>query len=370
MTQPLRIGIVGVGKISDQYFQGIKNHPTIETHGCCDLDQARARQVAEAQNIRAYESSEAMVADENIDLVVNLTIPAAHTAINCAALEAGKHVYVEKPLAIDFEDGQRAVASAEKSGQRLGCAPDTFLGSAQQTARAAVDGGLIGQPIAATAFLTCRGHESWHPAPEFYYQKGGGPMLDMGPYYLTALVNLFGPVKRIAGLGKKGFDQRTITSQPLNGKVMDVEVNTHITGIAEFHNGVVATIIMTFDTGYTGLKGLQLYGTNGTLHAGDPNKFDDDIRYWEIGAKEPRILPVRHATGMGRGSGPAEMASALALGLSPRINAPLALHVLEAMLAFEQSGESGTFIELTTTTPQPAPIPEDLPFGQFYPHPN
>jgi len=366
MTQPLRIGIVGVGKISDQYFKGIKNHPTIETVGCCDLDQARAQSVAEAQGIRAYETTNALFADETVDLVVNLTIPAAHTTINCAALQAGKHVYVEKPLAVDFEDGQKAVVTAEKTGRLLGCAPDTFLGSAQQTARAAVDSGLIGRPIAATAFLTCRGHETWHPAPEFYYKKGGGPMLDMGPYYLTALVNLFGPIKRIAGLGVKGFDQRTITSQPLHGKVIDVEVNTHITGVAEFHNGAVATIIMTFDTGYTGLKGLQLYGTDGTLHAGDPNKFDDDIRFWKIGAKEPEILPVQHATGMGRGSGPADMASALAQGVESRINSPLALHVLEAMLAFEQSGESGAFVELTTTTPQPAPIPAGLPFGQLH----
>jgi len=365
MSEPLRLGLVGVGKISGQYFKGIQDHPLITAVACCDLDAARAEAVAAEQGIKAFPSAEAMCADPDVQLVVNLTIPAAHTAINRAALAAGKHVYVEKPLAVEFDDGKAAVDAAQQSGTSFGCAPDTFLGSRQQTARAALDAGAIGRPIAATAFMTCRGHETWHPAPEFYYKKGGGPMLDMGPYYLTALVNLLGPIKRIGGVGIKGFEQRTITSQPLHGTTIDVDVNTHVTGVAEFHSGVVATLIMSFDTTFTGLPALQIYGSEGTLGAGDPNQFDGDAKLWKLGSKEPEILPVRHPTGMARGSGPADMAAALLAGRTSRVDARLSLHVLEAMLAFEKSGETGQFIELTTTVERPEPIPADLSFGQF-----
>jgi len=366
MTQITRIGLLGVGKISGAYFHGISMFPGLKITACADQDAARARTVAAEHGIRAAESVEALLHDHDVDLIVNLTIPAAHAELNIQALEAGKHVYVEKPLAVHVAEGAASVQAAARSRKIFGCAPDTFLGSGQQTVRSALDAGKIGTPFAATAFMTCRGHETWHPSPEFYYQPGGGPMMDMGPYYLTALVNLFGPIRRIAGVGCKAFQERTITSQPLHGKVMEVGVNTHITGIAEFENGVITTLIMSFDTPHTGLPLLQIYGTEGTLCAPDPNTFDNPVIFWAVGAKEPETLVVRHAIGMGRGSGPADMVAAAATGRKSRVDATMALHVLEAMAAFERSGVSGEFVTLETRATRPEAIPAGLPLGNLY----
>ena len=234
----MRIGIIGCGSISGIYFENLAAFDGVEVVACADLDLRRAAEVAERHGVPTVQV-EAMLADPNVDAILNLTVPRAHHEVNFRALTAGKHVFCEKPLAIRTEDARILLEAAKERNLRVGGAPDTFLGAALQTCRGLIDAGAIGRPIGGNAFMLCHGHESWHPAPQFYYERGGGPMFDMGPYYLTALVSLMGPVCAVTGMAQTTFAQRTISSQPRRGEVIEVETPTHLVATLAFEAGAV-----------------------------------------------------------------------------------------------------------------------------------
>ena len=297
--------------------------------------------------------------------MINLTTPAAHAEINRRALAAGKHVYCEKPFALTAADTLAVIEEGARTGLRVGSAPDTFLGSGIQTARQLIDDGAIGRPVAAVGFMMCPGHERWHPNPAFYYQVGGGPMLDMGPYYVTALVSLLGPVRRVSGMTQKSFPRRTITSEPRRGEEIPVEVPTHYSTSLEFTAGVMGTLVMSFDTHPYPLPNLVIYGSEGSLRVPDPNTFDGAVEISRRGESEFTVVPTRHALGRARGSGVADLAAALRSGRPHRADGKLAHHVVEILEAAERSHEESRHIELTSTCARPAPIPVDLPADRF-----
>jgi predicted dehydrogenase len=361
MQRKVKTGIVGCGKISEAYFEGCKRYDVLEVVACADLDPTRAQAQAARHGARACPVDE-LLHDPEIEIVVNLTIPQAHVAVNTAALDAGNHVYCEKPFAFDSGEGRKVLALARKQRCLVGCAPDTFLGGGLQTCRKLVDDGAIGRPVAALAFLMNHGPEGWHPSPQFYYQKGGGPMFDMGPYYLTALINLLGPVARVCGMARKHFAERTITSHPFAGTKIPVETPTHLTGTLDFSNGAVATMVMSFDT-WPGpaLPCIAVYGTEGSLEVPDPNRFDGAVRLFKPGVKEPQEVPLTHTADRGRGTGVADLAySILRRGRPHRANGALANHVVEVMEAFEQSSTAGRHVKIRSTCERPAMLPVGL----------
>jgi predicted dehydrogenase len=363
---PVKIGIVGCGNISGIYLKMAKTFPLLEVAAVADLVIERAQAKAAEYDVPRACSVDELLADPSIEIIVNLTIPHAHAAVAMAALRAGKSVYNEKPLAIRREDAQEMLKLAAERGPRVGGAPDTFLGAGHQTCRKLIDDGLIGTPVAATAFMTCRGHESWHPDPEFYYQVGGGPMFDMGPYYLTALVNLLGPARRVTGSASVSFPERTITSQPKNGKVIQVEVPTHVAGIVDFAGGAVATIITSFDVWRAELPRIEIYGSLGTLSVPDPNGFGGPVRLWRAGAKEWEDVPLLPNYGENwRSLGVADMAHAIRANRPHRASGELTYHVLDIMHAFHDASSEGRHIELQSTCSRPALLNPALPVGQL-----
>jgi len=353
----VKIGIIGCGNISGVYFETLQKMNITEVAACADLDLNRARASAEKYEVAKACTSEELLADPEIQIVVNLTIPVAHANIALAALEAGKSIYNEKPLAITREDGRKILELARKKKLLVGCAPDTVLGGGTQTCRKLIDDGWIGEPVSANAFMVCHGHESWHPDPEFYYQAGGGPMFDMGPYYLSSLITLMGPVRRVTGSAKKTFAYRTITSEPKKGTKVKVEVPTHIAGVMDFANGAVATLITSFDVWASELPIIEIHGTEGSLRVPDPNCFGGDpmiCRHEEQGWQK---VPLTHGyAGNDRGLGVADMAYALIKGRKHRANGEIAYHVLDIMHAFHDASEQGRHVEITSTCTQPAPM--------------
>ncbi|MBS0633226.1 MAG: Gfo/Idh/MocA family oxidoreductase [Verrucomicrobia bacterium] len=365
MPRIVNVGLIGCGNISNAYFAGSKNSEIIKIVACADLDLARAKARAQEHGIRACTVDE-ILRDPEIELIVNLTVPKAHAEVNLAALRNGKHAYCEKPFALDSASAAAVVALAKEKNLLVGCAPDTFLGGGQQTARNALDRGAIGQPVAALAFMMCRGHESWHPSPQFYYEKGGGPMFDMGPYYINALVNLLGPVARVSGSTKAAFPERLITSQPLNGTKVPVETPTHLTGVMDFANGANATIVMSFDTWTYPLPSIVIFGTEGTMEVPDPNTFGGAVRLRSADGKTFDEIPHTHTTDRGRGAGVADMAYSIRRRERPyRASGALALHAVEVMESFEKSSTSGRHITLTTTCARPAALPLGLGVHQL-----
>ena len=355
----VKIGIVGIGAISGIYLDNITTRfKEMEIVGVCDLVRERAEKAVEKYGVpHLYETMYDLFADESIDIVLNLTRPYEHFDVSKAALEAGKHVYSEKPLAASLEEGKQLVALAGEKGLLIGGAPDTFMGAGIQTCRKLIDDGFIGQPVGAAAFMICRGHEGWHPDPAFYYQYGGGPMMDMGPYYLTALINLLGGVSGVTGIAKSSFPERLITSQPHCGEVVKVEVPTHVNGIMQFENGAVGTIFTTFDVHYQGGARIEIYGSEGTLQVPDPNGFGGPIRllrpeqggYMDM----PLMFPYSNNS---RALGLADMAKALQTGRPFRANVNQTYHVLEIMESIRRSSDEGRFIELTSRYERQAPM--------------
>ena len=364
MTHPVKVGVIGCGNISSAYFSHAPAFPILEVAACADLDEGKARAQAEKFGVPQVLTVEEMLAHPEIEIVLNLTIPQAHIPIARQAVAAGKHTYAEKPLGLDRTEAQALLAQAAASGLRVGCAPDTFLGAGIQTARKMVDDGAIGRPVAFTAFMMGRGHESWHPSPEFYYQPGGGPMFDMGPYYLTALLNLLGPLKRLTGAASIAIPNRVITSQPLHGKEITVTTPDHIAGTMEFAGGAVGTIITSFATHhaqYDGKFPITVYGTEGTLKVPDPNGFDGAVQINMGGGFED--VPPAFPTGYGRMLGVADMAHAIRSGRAHRANGEQAYTVLDAMQGFLDSSQTGQAYTLSAPYERPAPMPIGLPFG-------
>ncbi len=355
-TNPLNVGLIGCGTISPQYFQGLARHDGLEVAACSDIDMERAIRAVEEYGVPRACSVDDLLADPAIDLVVNLTVPLAHAQVSLAAIAAGKHVYSEKPLDVKRADGEAILRVAEERGVKVGSAPDTFLGGGIQTCRGLIDEGAIGRPIAATAFMLNHGHEHWHPEPHFYYRTGGGPMFDMGPYYLTALVCLLGPIRRVSGAHGRGYDTRTITSQPRQGESVDVEVSTHVAGTLDFESGVIGTIVTSFDVWGTDLGHvLEVYGTEGTLRVPDPNTFGGPVMLRRGAEVEWEERPLVYDQG-GRGLGVADMAGALRSGRRSRVDASMANHVLDVMHAVHESSDAGRHVAVRTTCERPAPL--------------
>ncbi|WP_206109243.1 Gfo/Idh/MocA family oxidoreductase [Paenibacillus sp. HB172176] len=359
--EKIRAGIIGTGNISGIYFENGSKFDALQVTACADLDVDRAKAKGEQHGVRGC-SVEELLADPEIDMIINLTIPQAHASVNLRALEAGKHVYVEKPFAVMREEALEVLELAKRKGLYVGSAPDTFLGGGLQTSIKLIEDGWIGTPIGATAFMVGGGHESWHPAPEFYYQKGGGPMFDMGPYYLTALVAMLGPINRVTGSARISYPERTITSQPKNGQKIQVEVPTHIAGVMDFASGAIGTILTSFDAkGGSTLPRIEVYGSAGTMVVPDPNNFGGEIRVSRAGSKEWSSLPLAYGyTENARGVGAADMAKAIQTGRKHRASGELAYHVLEAMHGFHDASEQGKHYEMKSSCERPAPLPLDL----------
>jgi predicted dehydrogenase len=359
-----KIGVVGCGSISGIYLQAGQTFEILEIVACTDLVPERARAQAEKYGVRRACTTEELLAEPEIDIVVNLTVPAAHAEVATQALAAGKSVYSEKPLALTRGEGQRLLDAAHARGVRVGGAPDTFLGGGLQTCRKLIDDGWIGEPIGATAFMLNHGHEHWHPSPAFYYQVGGGPMFDMGSYYLTALIHLMGPVRRVSGAARTTFPERTITSQPLTGTKITVETPTHIASTLEFASGAIGTLITSFDVWAHELPRIEVYGSAGSLSVPDPNGFGGPVRVRRAGSKEWRAVPLTHGyTENSRGIGVADLAYALRSGRRHRASGERALHVLDIMQATLESAQEGRYIELSSTCERPEPLPLGLRHG-------
>jgi len=361
-----RVGVVGCGAISGAYFKMARRLQDIEMVACADLNREAAEARAREFAIPKVCDVEELLADPEIEIVLNLTVPKAHAPVALAALAAGKHTYAEKPFGVTREEGEALLAAARDRGLRVGCAPDTFMGAGVQTARQVIDEGGIGRPVAFTAFMMGRGHESWHPSPRFYYEVGGGPMFDMGPYYLTALLNLLGPVRRISGAAAIAIPERVITSQPRHGERIQVETPDHICGTMEFEQGAVGTIITSFATlfaGYDGTFPITVFGTDGTLRVPDPNGFDGPIQLRRPGDEEWRDVPHAFPAGYGRAVGLADMAHAIRTGRPHRANGEQAFAVLDLMQGFLDSSREGRFREPVSRYERPAPMPAGLPLG-------
>ncbi len=359
---PVRVGVIGCGNISATYLRVMPQFSVLQVAACADLDLARAQQRAAEFGVPRACSVEELLADPTIELVVNLTIPAAHGSVAEAALLAGKSVYNEKPLALNRADGQRLLSLAQERRLRVGAAPDTFLGGGLQTCRAVLDSGAIGAPVAATAFFLNHGHEHWHPDPAFYYQPGGGPMFDMGPYYLTALVSLIGPVRRVAASARASFPERTITARPRRGQTVPVTTPTHIAAVLDFASGAIGSVITSFDVWAHNLPRLEIYGTEGSLSVPDPNEFSGPVRVRRAGESEWRDVPLAFGyTEQSRGLGVADMAYGLRTGQPHRASGDLAYHVLDIMQATLESSASGTAVAMTTAPDRPAPLDGDTP---------
>jgi predicted dehydrogenase len=370
----LNVGIIGCGNISGIYLQNIPAYRGLKLHACADMRPEIAQAQASRHGIEAM-SVDQMLASPDIDLVVNLTIPAAHFGVSLAALSAGKHVFSEKPLAVDFEQGRKLVDEAEARGLLLGCAPDTFLGGGGRLARNLIDDGSVGRILSGTAFLMSHGMEHWHPDPEFFFKPGGGPIFDMAPYYLSTLVNLIGPVKRVFAMSSIGFSERIITteSSPRKGESITVETPTSVMALLEFASGAQVTLSMSWDVWKHGHPAIELYGTEGSLRVPDPNFFGGHVEVTERGGdwravdssdmplgapnwRSPNWAPDMPSRANYRALGLADLASAALKGTPHRSSGRLGLHVLEVMHSILEGAATGQPKAITTTLERPATL--------------
>ncbi len=364
--RPVRIGFVGVGAISGIYLKNITEcFGEIEIIGVCDLIRERAERAVEKYHIpKLYGDMYELFADPEVDIVLNITRPYEHYGVTMAALRAGKHVYSEKPLAATLAEGREIMRLAKEKGLLVGGAPDTFLGAGIQTCRRLIEDGYIGRPIGAAGFMICHGHESWHPDPEFYYKHGGGPLFDMGPYYLTALVNLVGCVRSVSAMTGTSFPTRTITSQPHRGEVVTVDVPTYVAGTLRFENGAIGTLFTTFDVYYPGQARLEIYGTEGTLFVPDPNGFGGPVKLFRPEQGEVMEIPLAYDyKENSRALGLADMAKAMTAGRPIRACSDMTFHVLEIMEGLIESGRSGREIEIESRFAKKAGMAHGLMHG-------
>lgn len=364
----MNVGIVGCGHVSDQYLEGCARFDAVRVIACADLDLDRARTQAARFGVPRALAPDELMADPDVELIVNLTPPQAHAQTSLDAVAHGKHVWSEKPLGVDPDDGRRILAAAAAAGVRVGCAPDTFLGGGLQTARKLVDDGWIGDPVAAVAFVSEHGYEHFHPNVDFFYDRGGGPALDLGPYYVTALVTTLGPVARVAGFAGVAFPERTILTGPRAGEAIPVRVPTHVTGTLELESGLPVAVLMSWDLWSTHLPYVEIYGSRGSLSLPNPDEFGGSPLL-RIAAGEEREqppprpgavpwtpVPLVHDGTVGRGIGVADMVTALAAGRPHRAGGELALHVLEVLCAFERSYRERCWVDVDSTCERPRPL--------------
>ena len=385
MTNPeksFRVGLIGTGRISDIYLKTLKKYEGVDVTACGSLNLEESKAKAAEYSIPKVATPEEIIADPDIDGILNLTIPAAHANVSMAALNAGKHVYSEKPLVSDLADGRRILDRAADLGLAVGNAPDTFLGGRWQTVRKLIDEDVIGRPTGVMAFVGTHGTERHHPNPDFYYQAGGGPMLDLGPYYLSAMVFCLGPLKRVAGLSNRAFQTREIENGPRQGFQMPVEVDTHVQGLLEFETGVVGSITMSFDVWDSETPRFEIYGENGVICVPDPdpvhgaNIFQGEVWYrtretsrWShqprpMGRDAWQVAENTHGLNEdSRGIGLIEMVDAIRHQRAPRCSGELAFHVLEAMHGILDSPQRGRFVDLTSRPPEIEILPEQTAKG-------
>ena len=365
MYKKVSVGIIGCGCISGTYLQAAKLFPMIRIAACADINMESAKTRADEHGIKAV-SVEALLRHDDIEIILNLTIPKAHTEVNLKALRSGKHVYCEKPLAITREEGKKVLKLAKEKGLLVGCAPDTFLGGGLQTCRKIIDDGWIGKPVAGTVFMMHHGPESWHPNPGFFYLRGGGPLFDMGPYYITALVHLLGPVKRVCALSAISFKERIATCKDQAGKILPVEVPTHIAGTLEFHNGAIITMVMSFDVWRHSNYNIEIHGEEGSLQVPDPNCFCGPVNINRRGIDGWHSFPLSHGyIDNMRSIGVADMAYAIRCNRKNRCSGELGYHVVDVMEAFNESSIKGKHIVIESAVERPAALPLGLDNGKL-----
>jgi len=367
-TKAMNVGIVGCGMIARQYLGVLGQTRWLSPVACADLVPERAEAACSTLEEKEWgkarpASLEEILADDDIDLVLNLTNPKGHYPITLQALEAGKHVHSEKPLAMTREEGRQLLAAAESNGVRLGCAPDTFLGCGHQTARAVIDSGRIGEPSMVTLFMLGSGPDGYGENPEVFFQAGAGPLMDVGVYYLTDAVQLLGSIQRVTASAKSTFPERLMRSGKLAGTKIKVEAPTHVTAALEFESGILGTLIASFDIlGGHHLAPVEVHGTEGSLSVPDPNGFGGNGAFKAARSSEPweAIEPTHGTSGMARGTGAADLAAAVANGRPHRASGELAYHVLDVALAIHESAGSGSAVDVESTVERPSPFAEGI----------
>lgn len=357
MTGPVGVGVVGAGMISTQYLPNLVAAGDVEVRMLADLDRDRAASRAAEYGIPASGTVGELLARDDIEIVVNLTIPAAHVEVGLEAVAAGKHVFSEKPFALDRAGAEQLRAAAASAGVRVACAPDTILGAGLQTARRLIESGAIGDPLTGLSLFQVAGPESWHPNPDFLYARGGGPLLDMGPYYLTWLVELLGPVTRVVARGSTSHAERVVGSGPRAGTRFPVEVPTHVGGLLDFAGGASAQVVFSFQSALPRSGVLEVTGTEGALALPDPNGFDGASTLWRAGSDTAETVPATGSV-LSRGHGVVELARALRAGRPERASGDLALHVLDVMLALEESAGHGDPVAISSTVAPTPVLPE------------
>jgi len=351
-----RIGIVGIGNISKIYLDNLTGMfaDKVKLTGVTDVAFERAEKAAADYKLKVYKTLDEMLGSPEIDIILNITPPKLHHAVASAAVKAGKHVYSEKPICAKREEAEEILKIAAEKKVRVGGAPDTFLGAGLQTCRKLIDEGKIGEPVAATAFMMSHGPEHWHPSPHFFYQDGGGPMFDMGPYYITALVSLLGQVSRVCGSARISTPKRTITNEIQNGQTINVEIPTHIAGVLDFVQGTVATLITSFDVYSHSMPRIEIYGTEGTLNVPDPNTFGGPVTIRHLREENWTEIPLaENYRENSRGLGITDMAQAIDENRPHRASGELANHVLEVMHGIHDASFSENYYKLRTKCLRP-----------------
>jgi predicted dehydrogenase len=369
----MRIGVIGCGDVSSLYFEGLAQHDHLPVVACADLDQERAERKAARHGVARAVAPEELLRDPAVELVVNLTPPQAHAETSMAAIEAGKHVWSEKPLATNLADGRALVSAAADAGVRLGCAPDTFLGGGIQTAVKLVDGGWLGDTIAAgVAMVSEHGYEAWHPDVASFYRKGGGPVLDLGPYYVATLVAILGPVAEVTSMSRATFPERTIGVGPRRGERIAVEVPTHVAGVLRFECGTLVSVLVSWDVWATNLPYIELYGSHGSMSVANPDEFGGEPRLRRAGREELEQpppppgtvhwspIPLVQRGDVQRGIGIADIARAVEEGRPHRASAEFAYHVLEVLLALAEPPSEGNSVAIESRCERPAPLHEPI----------
>jgi predicted dehydrogenase len=361
----LHIGLIGCGNISDIYLKNIRDlFPNLEVVALSNRTKAKAEAKATQYGIPKVLETDELLQDSEVELVLILTDPSSHYTLAKKALLENKHVYLEKPLALSNEEASELLQLADRQNKMLGVAPDTFLGGGLQLCKELIDSGSIGEIVSVNAFMCNHGPEKWHPNPEFFYKQGGGPMLDLGPYYLTAIVNLVGPVQSVTGMTGKAFEKRIIGSGKKKGETIQVETPTHFSGSMRFVNGAIGTIIMSFDVWKSELPRIEIHGTLASLSVPDPNTFSGPVKLCQ-GSEGYREIPITSPSYVenSRGIGLADMANSIIENRESRISKEVAAHVLEVMLAFEKSSDSKKEIAISSKCKVAEPLPSGFTFS-------